>query len=992
MNNCTSMIVAFLMACATLSVTAEVRVIADYRLGEGGNQVTFAAGPDSLLNRSGEDHALQGQGAPTFIASAPSLFAGSGSLQFDGQADYYSADSAVFGVGDQFMLEAWASAKATGRTGLQGVVANGNGAQGYVLGQMGDQWVVFVGSVGPFRLGTVQPGEWTHLALVKDGNELRAYLNGRHVADISATQVIADQFRIGNAGLPTEGFAGMIHRVRVAHFEPGTFDADADFLVDYASIRRIEAEATEKRVERMRAIAERPGVQIVERLEPARQQKDWLIHKIVARSKLLLELHEEGQAGTLMLTNGLIDRSFYLGENLVCTSYRNLSNQAQYVRAVEPEARVQLDGIWYPIGGLTGQQDRSYLLAEWIPGLQPREDAFRFAGITVGEPVERYPWQQKFNAVAAAWPPEGLRVTMHYVAPPTIDPKHQSVTIDVHYEIYDGIPVMCKSFTVHNGSDQEVIIDSFESEVLSVNPDQIERIHAESDYSFHLVNMSPDNVHALGDHSMAIDHNSPPHMGGGTTTKWDVDPLYDTFGHPAAIEDEFKGHDFRNRMTSRPPMGPARPIAPGDSFNTFHTFELLQDSDDVNRRSLGVRRMYRTIAPQVTEHLLTATTPNQDPAVLLPLMDQMHELGFEHFNVSFWPGISHDNLDPAYIEKWKGITDYARERDIIVSGYELMVAARSRGAAQDTVDPVTGRPGSPFGSSLCLGTEWADAYFDRLWTFFDQTGFRGLTPDGPYHGCPCGSHDHAYHRGLEDSQWVQWEKQVEVFHEAQRRNIHAPAPDWYFLNGQTSVGMGYREASANLSREQALLLYQQYIYDGTWFKTPSMGQMAIGLIPTYNADPKAILEPLNENLEWYELHMVQLLASGAQPSFRANRLYDTPETKAVVQKWVGWFKQYRDILTSDLIHVQRPDGRDMDMMLHVNPHLEEKGMAIFFNPLNQEMTREFTIPLYYTGLEGSATLRKEGGEPQVFELDKREHLTIQITLPPKGITWYVIEE
>ena len=36
-------------------------------------------------------------------------------------------------------------------------------------------------------------------------------------------------------------------------------------------------------------------------------------------------------------------------------------------------------------------------------------------------------------------------------------------------------------------------------------------------------------------------------------------------------------------------------------------------------------------------------------------------------------------------------------------------------------------------------------------------------------------------------------------------------------------------------------------------------------------------------------------------------MYDTPETKAVVKKWVDFFKKYRDILTSDIIHVRRAD-------------------------------------------------------------------------------------
>ena len=37
------------------------------------------------------------------------------------------------------------------------------------------------------------------------------------------------------------------------------------------------------------------------------------------------------------------------------------------------------------------------------------------------------------------------------------------------------------------------------------------------------------------------------------------------------------------------------------------------------------------------------------------------------------------------------------------------------------------------------------------------------------------------------------------------------------------------------------------------------------------------------------------------------RLYDSDETKTLVSKWVSFYKKYRDILISDIVHVRRPD-------------------------------------------------------------------------------------
>ncbi len=69
----------------------------------------------------------------------------------------------------------------------------------------------------------------------------------------------------------------------------------------------------------------------------------------------------------------------------------------------------------------------------------------------------------------------------------------------------------------------------------------------------------------------------------------------------------------------------------------------------------------------------------------------------------------------------------------------------------------------------------------------------------------------------------------------------------------------------------------------------------------------AEFEPLSKHLLEYEWALAQYLGYGVAACYRGPMLYDTIETKAVVQKWVGFHKTYRDILTSDIVHVRRPD-------------------------------------------------------------------------------------
>jgi hypothetical protein len=111
----------------------------------------------------------------------------------------------------------------------------------------------------------------------------------------------------------------------------------------------------------------------------------------------------------------------------------------------------------------------------------------------------------------------------------------------------------------------------------------------------------------------------------------------------------------------------------------------------------------------------------------------------------------------------------------------------------------------------------------------------------------------------------------------------------------------------------------------------------------------------------------------------------------MVIKWVGWFKKYRDILTSDVIHVRRPDGRDFDCIVHVNPFLQHRGLALFFNPSDTALKREVTLPLYYTGLADAATIHLGEGTGQRVRLDALARAKLSVAIAPHGFTWYLIK-
>lgn len=187
-----------------------------------------------------------------------------------------------------------------------------------------------------------------------------------------------------------------------------------------------------------------------------------------------------------------------------------------------------------------------------------------------------------------------------------------------------------------------------------------------------------------------------------------------------------------------------------------------------------------------------------------------------------------------------------------------------------------------------------------------------------------------------------------------------------------------------------MILNRQNIFDGTWDKTPSMGWGFVPLTRYQGGGSEAVLEPLSEHLKDYKQLMMQYYGAGVQACYRGPRLYDTDETRHEVTKTIAWYKKYRDILNSDIIHLRRADGRDWDGILHVNPTLKNKGLLMLYNPLGEKITRTIKLPLYYTGLTSTAIVNKENSA-KVYTLNRNYEIELTFSIEPNSYTWMVIQ-
>ena len=701
----------------------------------------------------------------------------------------------------------------------------------------------------------------------------------------------------------------------------------------------------------------------------APKSRDWLIDPAPFRAEVIAENQ------SVILQNGLVSRHIRLSPNAATISFRRHDTGEEFIRSIRPEAEIVIDGNRFSIGGLIGQPVHNYILPQWLDSLSRDPNAFEFVDYVIGPTRERFAWKKRTQWMTqeAAWPPAGKRLELIFRASAEMGQKRPEllhVIVKVHYEIYDGIPLVAKWMSVKNKSPKSILINQFKSEILAM-------VEPESVVGDPPQWMQP-NLSVTTDMTYGGDMASNGAL--GKSVFWEMDSLFST------------QVNYMRRMPAllecKPQLGPDERLEPGDSFESFWTFELVHDSWDRERKSLAERKMYRANAPWAMENPILMHVRKADDKSVRLAIDQCADVGFEMVIMTFGSGFDIENQSEKNLKRLKSLADYAHKKGIALGGYSLL-ASRSINAQNDVLMPEGQSP--TFGHSPCLESEWGNDYFAKLYNFYEKTGMDILEHDGSYPGDVCASTEHPGHDGLADSQWKQFEKITDFYKWCRGRGIYLNVPDWYFLNGSNKTAMGYRETNWSLPRKQQEIIERQNIYDGTWGKTPSMGWMFVPLTQYHGGGQAATIEPLKDHLQHYEQRLANLFGAGVQACYRGPRLYDSPETKSVVKKWVDFYKQYRAILDSDIIHVRRADGRQLDCILHVNPQWENKGLAMIYNPTDKAVRDTLTLPLYYTGLTEKARIGEKDADFVDYELARDYSVSLPVNVEAFGVTWFVIK-
>lgn len=692
---------------------------------------------------------------------------------------------------------------------------------------------------------------------------------------------------------------------------------------------------------------------------------DWLINA----DKSETNIYRTADNKNIIITNSMVSRVFRIMPNLATIDIINKMTGENMLRAVGTEGTIRIDGKTWNIGGLAGQPERGFLKPEWLDKLSTMPNSFMVEDFEISPLQESIPWARNRWALNKQ-APSGKMLTFTLRG----TNEHKDLIIKLNIVVYDKIPVIRKDFEIVNQSSRPINIDHFCLEQLAFaepespgggNPDKfrLPNIHVESDY-------------ACGGEFMERETD--------ITEKWVSDPLYTSqrnypMATPCILE-------------VSPPLGPDYTVQPNKSFGSFKTYLMPFDSDDRERKGLFKRRFHYSVAPWATENPIFMHLTSSDPSVIRTAIDQCAETGYEMVIISFGSGLNAEDVSEANLAKYKALVDYGRSKNIEQGCYSLL-SSRWISDEVDVINPKTGkRGGMRFGSAPCLSSDWGYEYFDKIKTFFQKTGMRCFEHDGSYPGDVCASTTHTHHKGLEDSQWNQFHKITDLYKWMRAEGIYMNVPDFYFLNGTNKTGIGYREANWSLPRDRQIIHARQLNYDGTWDRMASACWSFVPLVEYQGGGAEATLEPLSEHLFEYKTHMIQNYGAGVQACYRGPRLYDTPQTKEMVTEVIRWYKKYRNILNSDIIHLRRPDARDWDGLMHVNPNLKEKGFAMFYNPTDTVMVRSIQLPLYYSGLTQTARVREQEGKPVTYRLDRNYAIELKVTIPANGYTWYVIEQ
>lgn len=526
---------------------------------------------------------------------------------------------------------------------------------------------------------------------------------------------------------------------------------------------------------------------------------DWLVTTPTTRATFSKECWPEyatSTAGTpcgFALSNGLTSRRFVTKPafgtiDWILNATVEYGGAQSMFRAVSPESTLRIDGTDFLVGGLRSTSTfRAYCnRTDFMDTLAEPSNAnttFAYVSHLVGVPKAPFPWTPgtRGSPPTLSWPPTGVSVAIKMAAPAL---PHLVLTL--HYEMYDGLPLISKWFELkahtangaqtsaraRNAASARRSVSSTTADVI-VEKVAVELFAASASFGAyrthgsHAPGSSFDGASAAGTVAERPLLHAKTDQAHGAICNWDDD--YPSSSDPIPGCPQCKDQGATEPLLNCSyTLGPGAHVNAHEGFVSFRALLLATDSSELTRYTLSRHRLTRALAPHVSENPIFFHATDVSIDGFKRAVDQMAEVGFEMLIFSFGSGFRLETSDPLYLAKIKEQVAYATSKGIEVGGYDLVCLDRGHGGYGGNVGDQWCAVDAHTGGltvDACFASGWYDKLYGLVDHFINTTGLAMLETDGPYGGVPCAATDHAHHHGLEDSVYRQTELQSAFFHE-----------------------------------------------------------------------------------------------------------------------------------------------------------------------------------------------------------------------------------
>lgn len=608
----------------------------------------------------------------------------------------------------------------------------------------------------------------------------------------------------------------------------------------------------------------------------------------------------------------------------------------------------------------------------------------------------------------------------------------KGVSLILHYEIHPQKAFMVKWCTVKNDSDKVINLVSMAPEVLTVYgppygrklPEywryvypvsSSRRFHAESDEFQYIYknlkhsgepvffvdlfpssegnimrgfSISTDYVHALERDADVWKNVSI----GGSIIESNGAYAPGTSGYEGIIPE----------ILSRYGIGPDALLQPGETFESFKTYECFFDGA-FEEGTLAFKAMLRTLSPWIRQsYLYSIFTEYQQPNSVQACkesIDRFAEIGFELWsfgcgNLTNYGGDLVVNRDyfPRGFKDLKEVADYARSKGLKVGHYIGFMWALWKIDSSETfkMHPdwrLMNKDGSLMSCAACLDSEWGAYITKKGLELISELNLDYVDIDGPYDAFLCYSDKHGHHTP-EESEYRNWEVQTAFYRKLREMGIYYSSPQNLspIMHGANKLVCGEYEAPDPRYRTvwDAILGFRKRAWYSTIINPPTVILMNVS--ETWKFD-----NVLKTDMDALEHLLATFFGYGFAAGLGIMGYYNSKRSRETIRKWVQFFKRYRDILESDVIHLRYPDGRSIDTIMHVNKETSPQGLIMAYNPTELNLTESIIFPLKYFAPYKKILIKSVDGAVVEPACSSNNMALLNVSLEPRKLTYFELK-